>query len=375
MMHGILPMPEKVAFFLPHFGHGGAEGVVLRLLDGMDRTRHTPVLVLQRRQGELLARVPGDVPVLALRHPRPPRCIPELARLYADEGVALAVTMTNAASLYSIPAARLAGTAPATLVTEHTPPSSFLPEAKLARLRRMAIRLTFPHATLIGGPIGEIGADLADMLGAAAPEFVLLPNPVVDHVGPMRPVPDLARHVVSVGRLAPEKRFDLLIDAFAALHRDLPDARLTLHGEGSERAALEAQILRLGLGDAVRLAGYASDMDKVHRTADLFVCTSRREGLGNAIIEAMARGIPVVSVDCPFGPRRLLRDGRAGRLVQDASASAIAEAMKTTLGSQDLRRRYVDAAFDVARDYEAKAAVAIYQATFDRAIAERRRAR
>lgn len=193
-------MSERVAFFLPHFGHRGAEGIVLRLLQGMDRMRHAPVLILQDRRGELLAHIPDDVPVLALRQRRLPLCIPELARLLGREGIALCVTLTNAASLYSVATSRLAGRGVATLVTEHTPPTAFLADAKLPRLRRAAIGWAFPRATLTGGPIDEIGRDLGAMLGAAAPRFVCLPNPVVDRVGALRPVERLQCQKLQVAR-------------------------------------------------------------------------------------------------------------------------------------------------------------------------------
>lgn len=361
-------MPMRVAFFLPHFGHGGAEGVVLRLLQGLDRRRFAPILALQRARGELLANVPADVPVLPLRNPRPPRCVAELARLFADQRVALSVTVTNATNLYALAAARLAGTGVRTFVTDHTPLSAFLADAPFPRLRRAAIRSLYPLASLSGGPLDRIGAEVSTMLGAAAPPFVALPNPVVERVGPLRRPSGNMRRVVSVGRLAAEKRFDLLIDAFAALVEALPAARLTIHGDGPERGRLEARISALGLSRRVRLAGYAADLDAVHGAADLFVCTSRREGLGNAMIEAMARGVPVLSVDCPFGPRRLLRDGAAGRLVEDDSPAAIARAMRDVLADEPLRARYVEAAFEVARGYQVAAAVSAYEAAFDRAL-------
>lgn len=362
-------MAKNVAFFLPHFGHGGAEGVVLRLLQGLDRTRFAPVLMLQRLQGELLDKLPDDVRVLTLRRPRPPFCIPNLARLYARNRIALAVTVTNATNLYSVPAARLAGSGTRTLVTEHTPLLEFLAEAKLAGFRRAAVRAVYPRATLTGGPLDRIGADFAAVLGRAAPPFVSLPNPVVDEVGALRPVPEHARRLVSVGRLAPEKRFDLLIDAFAELLASQPEARLAIYGEGPERPRLEARIRDLAIADRVVLMGYTSDLDRVHRAADLFVCTSRREGLGNAMIEAMARGVPVVSVDCPFGPRWLLRDGAAGRLVEDARPGPLAAAIDAVLRDAGLRHNYAAAGLDVARDYQVAAAVAAYEAAFERAIA------
>jgi glycosyltransferase involved in cell wall biosynthesis len=364
-------IPQKVAFFLPHFGHGGAEGVVFSLLKGMDRTRHKPVIVLQQRRGELLDRVPEDVQVLALNRPKLPGCIPELANLFTREEISLVVTLTNVCSLYSVPASRLAKSQVATLVTEHTPLNSFLAEAKLRHLRKAAIRLVYPYATLTGGPIEEIGGELSDLLSTAAPPYVYLPNPVVEKVGALRTPSQTGRQVVSVGRLAPEKRFDLLIDAFAMMHQQMPDARLTIYGEGAERPALEAQVKRLGLDGAVDLPGYTSDLDAVHSAADLFVCTSRREGLGNAIIEAMARGVPVVSVDCPFGPKRLLRDGLVGRLVHDHSPAAVAEAMGVVLADHAMRLGFAKAGLEVARDYETTLAVAAYQTAFDRAIASK----
>jgi len=362
-------MPVNVAFFLPHFGHGGVEGVVLRLLRDVDRRRFAPVLVLQRRRGELLGAVPDDVPVLALRRARAPFCVVALARLYARRDIALAVTATNAANLYSIVAAALSGAGTRTLISEHTPLVATLDASKLPRIRRAAVRRAYPRATLSAGPVAEIGAELRALLGSAAPAFVTLPNPVTDDVREIPRPPCRAAHVISVGRLAPEKRFDLLIDAFAALAAAEPAARLTIYGEGPERAALEARIAARDLTSRARLAGYTDDIDGAHAAADLFVCTSSREGLGNAIIEAMARGTPVVSVDCPFGPRRLLCDGEAGWLVSDDRPEKIARAIATVLHDHGLRRRYVEAGLAVARGYSASVAVAAYEAAFERALA------
>lgn len=362
-------MPKTVAFVLPHFGHGGVEGVVLRLLRDIDRRRFSPVLILQRRRGELLGAVPDDAPVLALHHARPPLCVAHLARLYARRDVALAVTATNAANLYSIAAASLSGAGTRTLIGEHTPLSATLGAASFPRVRRAAIRRAYPSATLCAGPIAEIGAELSALLGSAAPPFMTLPNPVADDVAELPRPQGRAAHLISIGRLAPEKRFELLIDAFATLAAQDSAISLTIFGEGPERGALEERIARRNLVGRARLAGYTDDLDSAHAAADVFVCTSSHEGLGNAIIEAMARGTPVVSVDCPFGPRRLLQDGRAGRLVFDDRPEPIARAIASVLRDHGLRRRYVEAGLAVARRYSASVAVAAYEAAFERALA------
>lgn len=361
-------MPRKVAVFLPNFGHGGTEGVALKVLQHLDRNAFSPLLILQRNRGEFLKKLPKDVPVLGLSRPRPPGCIRELASVLSREQVSLVVTMNNATNLYAIAAARLSTSNTATLISDHTPLSAFLSEAKFPTLRRMAIKRLYPRADLAAGPLDKIGEDIQQILGPKAPPFTALTNPVVDQIKRLRPLAKQARHIVSVGRLSSEKRFDLLLDSFALLRKTLPDAKLTIYGEGTARDALESQITRLDLSGHARLAGYTSDLDAVHGAADLFVCTSRREGLGNAIIEAMARGVPVVSVDCPFGPKHLLKNNLAGRLVTSHDAQNLSAAISDVLMDLEERQRITQAGLEVAQTYTVNAAVKGYEAAFRRAM-------
>ncbi|MEM9497845.1 MAG: glycosyltransferase [Pseudomonadota bacterium] len=361
-------MINKVVFFLPHLAAGGSEIVVLRLLQCMDRTRFAPELILQRQRGELLPSVPADVPVHILRRARPPGCIVALSRTCRLLGADLVVTVTNAASLYALAANRLSSGRFATMVTEHTPPLAYLSEAKFAGPRRYAMTALFPNADLTAGPLDEIGQDLKHILGRRAPPFVALPNPVVDRVRVLRPVSDCATNVVSVGRLSPEKRFSVLIAAFAQVHARRPDARLTIYGEGSQRAELEAQIASLGLSGSVSLPGFEPDMDVAHAQSDLFVCTSSREGLGNAIIEAMARGVPVLSVDCPFGPRHLLQNGKAGELLERNDPASVARAVTRLLDDAERRACYASAGLDAVAQYDVARAVSRYEHAFDTAV-------
>lgn len=171
------------------------------------------------------------------------------------------------------------------------------------------------------------GAEMTAFLGASAPAFRCLPNPVVESLAPPRDQPDRARRVVSVGRLAKVKRFDRLIEAFAMVHAEAPDMTLLLLGDGPERAGLERLAADLGLGASVVFAGYAEDVPARLAGCDMFVCTSEREGFGNAIVEAMAAGVPVISVDCPFGPRLLGQGGAAGCLLGANDAATIARAI------------------------------------------------
>jgi glycosyltransferase involved in cell wall biosynthesis/peptidoglycan/xylan/chitin deacetylase (PgdA/CDA1 family) len=130
--------------------------------------------------------------------------------------------------------------------------------------------------------------------------------------------------IVAVGRLSPEKDHLTLIEAMAKLPASV---RLAIVGEGPMRPALEARIADLQLGDRVHLAGFTPDPFAWHMRAALSVTSSRFEGLGNAIIEALACGTPVVSTDCPYGPREILANGTFGRLVPVGDATAMAQAI------------------------------------------------
>src|SRR5690606_8682632 len=123
-----------------------------------------------------------------------------------------------------------------------------------------------------------------------------------------RPVPRDAGHIIAVGRLSPEKDFAALIAGFAVL-RDERAVRLTILGEGPQRPALERLVRRLGLSDCIALPGFVAEPADWVARAGLLVSTSRHEGFGNAIVEALACGTPVVATDAPYGPREILADG------------------------------------------------------------------
>lgn len=136
--------------------------------------------------------------------------------------------------------------------------------------------------------------------------------------------------IVAAGRLAPWKCFPDLIRAMEVLARRVP-ARLLILGDGPMRRELEAQIARAGLSASVQLVGYVENPLKYFRRADVFVLSSRVEGLPNVLVEAMMCGCTPVSTDCPTGPRELLQDGRYGYLVPVGDPNAMAAAVEQAL--------------------------------------------
>lgn len=142
------------------------------------------------------------------------------------------------------------------------------------------------------------------------------------------PSKDREARIVSVGRLHPQKNFSLLIDAFSKLPSDFHEYTMEIYGDGELRSELQAKIDTMGLADRIYLRGSCKDIfDRIYKAA-LFVLTSDYEGMPNALMEAMALGIPCVSTDCrPGGARMLIRDGENGYIVPIGDTDALTQKM------------------------------------------------
>jgi glycosyltransferase involved in cell wall biosynthesis len=156
--------------------------------------------------------------------------------------------------------------------------------------------------------------------------------------------------VVAAGRLAPEKGFDVLLAAFSQLGPGFPEWRLVILGEGPERPALNVLAKSLGIADRVSFPGWIEEPGEWFATADLFVMSSRYEGFPNALLEAMACGLPVISTEC-VGSREIVTHNVDGVLVPLDSAPALAEAMRELMAHEALRRRLAEAALTASRGY------------------------
>jgi glycosyltransferase involved in cell wall biosynthesis len=139
--------------------------------------------------------------------------------------------------------------------------------------------------------------------------------------------------VIAAGRLHFVKGFGDLLEAFAIVRRARP-ARLVILGEGKEREALQAKVAQLGLQDCVAMPGRVPTTAPWFARSDLFVLSSRREGLPAVLIEAMSVGTPVVATDCPSGPHEILDGGRLAPLVPVGDPAALGAAMLRVLAER-----------------------------------------
>ena len=146
---------------------------------------------------------------------------------------------------------------------------------------------------------------------------------------------DRSHYVIgTVGRLEPQKRFDLLIDAFATLHAEQPNLRLLIAGDGSLAEALKAQVIRLGLTDCCTLLGHRTDVVDLHHAFDLFVQSSDYEGTPNAVLEAMALETPIVATSAG-GSAEIVRDRVDGLIVRPGDVPALIAAVREAIVHRD----------------------------------------
>lgn len=219
--------------------------------------------------------------------------------------------------------------------------SAFRSSRKTRRWFR-AVKRRFRRANSLI-PVSQGGADhLINTFGLARETVHSIPNPVfgadvrprcekaVDHDWLLPENRNSTPVVLGAGRLVKAKDFATLIRAAALLLERRP-CRLLILGEGPLRTDLEELTAALGLQEYVQLPGWVDDPMPYMARADLFVLSSQNEGLGNVLIEAMAAGCPVVSTDCPSGPREILEGGRLGPLVPAEDPKKLANAMGDTL--------------------------------------------
>lgn len=191
-----------------------------------------------------------------------------------------------------------------------------------------------PNPAPAGSLSANIGAETSPAPGAAG----TLESPTTGVV------PAGRRVLLAVGRLDPQKGFDLLLTAVERVADHYPDWNLVILGEGPQRDSLVEMSRKLRIEDRVHLPGHVSNVGAWLDRADLFVLSSRFEGFPNALLEAMAAGLPVVSYDCPTGPAEIIRHGRDGVLVPPENIGALAAALWQLMADEEQRARLGSAA-------------------------------
>jgi GalNAc-alpha-(1->4)-GalNAc-alpha-(1->3)-diNAcBac-PP-undecaprenol alpha-1,4-N-acetyl-D-galactosaminyltransferase len=317
-----------------HWSQAGSDVTVVTL-DGSDTdvfrldpgVRRVSLDLLQRSRNPVEALYRGSRRVAALR-----RALVE----FQPDAVVSFLTSTNVLSILAC-----LGTGLPVLACERTDPRLLWPGAPWAALRRAL----YPRAA---GVVVQTES-VAQWARAFCRHVHVIPNFVERPPLLATPGTDLGpKRLLAMGRLAPEKGFDLLVEAFGRIAERHPDWTLVILGDGPERERLEALVRGLGLQRRVLLPGRADEPGPHLASAHAFALPSLYEGFPNALLEAMACGLPAVAFDCRSGPSDIIDHGRSGLLVPVGDTDGLAAALDRLLGSPAERARLGQQALSIA---------------------------
>lgn len=345
----------RVLFILPRMVSGGVERVTLNLIGQFTQDGIECRLALRRFYGELLGEARSLVPVDELAPHGLYQFVPALSRLIKAWQPTHVVTAFADVAALSWAALRLAKSRTRWIHGVHNTHTTIIARPGIwgglrHRIDNRLADFVYRRTDAIVAVSEGVQLEIIKQFGVAPARVTTIYNPVVPDAA-LRLVPE-PRHptdqpfrIVTIGRLARQKGFDVLIRAMTQVPGPW---QLDIWGEGPERSQLEQLISDLGLGSAIRLRGYTSDPYAVLQKADLFVLSSRHEGLPTTLIEALATQCQIVATNCPHGPREILLDGRLGPLVPPENPDALADSIsrvragKYRVDAKALRHRAQD---------------------------------
>jgi len=232
---------------------------------------------------------------------------------------------------------------------------------QLALAWRLLRRITYPRAAAVVAQTAMVKSWLE---AAVHPRMVrVIPNAVAAQ--PLNPDRVHSRRVVAMGRLSSEKRFDLLLRGWAELEAKEGKEKkegwqLSIVGDGELRCALQSEAERLGVSASVTFHGNLEDPTEVLGDAAFFVLTSAYEGFPNALLEAMACGLPAISFDCPGGPADIIRDGVDGLLIADGDVAELARSMQLLMDDAAQREALSQRASEVIQRFSQQAVMQLW---------------
>jgi len=330
-----------IACFFATSGHSGVDRIAAHLVPELAARGYRVDLLQVRNHGPHLAPLPDGVRRIDLGYRHTYACLPALARylrerrpdrLLSDKDrVNRTALFARWLSATDVPLFFRLGTTVSLNLASRSPFERWVQRNSMGRLYR------FAESVLV--PSQGVREDLSRYTGLAPDKIRVVPSPGIpetlfDHTPPPPDHPWFKEReipvILGMGELGARKDFSTLIEAFALLRASRP-CRLVIVGRGKQRERLLTLAQRLGVGDDLDLPGFVENPYSYMAHADLFAFSSRWEGLGLVLVEALALGVNPVSTDCPSGPSEILQQGRLGRLVPVGDARAMAEAMSATL--------------------------------------------
>ncbi len=363
--------PSRIALFIASLEGGGAERVMINLAHGFVERGILVDLVVANANGPYRNQVSGRVRVFDLQARRVRYALRGLVRYLRREHPESLVAADGHANIFALCARFLARTSTRIVVTEHLNTSTSEEHRRLLALRMSSnlAGILYRWADEIVAVSEGVADDLIRSRVVTSRERIkVIYNAVVSlelYERAKAPVthpwlaPGECPVIITAGRLTAQKDHATLLKAFASL-RQRRNARLLVLGEGDARPQLENLVTSLGLREDVQFPGFVENPYSYMSRAAGFVLSSAWEGLPTVLIEALALGLPVVSTDCPSGPREILKDGTHGDLVPVGDHLALAAAMERMLDNRRTSSVSPSTLEGILRPFQQETAVEAY---------------
>lgn len=362
----------RLSFFISHLHGGGMERVTVSLIKGLV-ARGFPVdlVLVNRGMGAYEEDIPKGCRIVDLKAKRALTAIPAFVRYLKSGKSGVLITALTHVNIVALLARTISGVRIPIIVTEHSNFSAAHPFAERKLMSKFfppLMRWLYPKADFVVGVSQGVIDDLKKVLGFDSEKFRVIYNPIVskellqkaeeplDHPWFQDGEPPV---ILAVGRLHVSKDFPTLLRAFALVRKEI-HSRLVILGEGEKRKELGTLACELGVREDLDLPGFVENPYQYMKRAAVFVLSSQWEGFGNVLVEAMACGCPVVSTDCPSGPREILAGGEYGILVPVIDPERLAQEILRVLKNQELAKELSEKGKKRALDFTVEKAVEEY---------------
>jgi len=333
---------KKIAIFMPSLFGAGGQRSMLNLAHGIADKGYKVDLVLATMEGEFLSDVRESVNLVDLKASRALTSLPALISYLRNEQPDAILSVFGYVNIVAIWAWRLASVSTKLFVNEQNTVSQETGNASNFRQRMTPglMKRFYPMADGIIVVSNGVRDDMAEVTNIPREDITVIYNPSVMAAEVLEKTkapldhpwfkPDQPPVLIAIGRLEQQKDYPTMIKAFAKVRKKRP-ARLLILGEGRDRTSLENLINEYSLEEDVSLPGFVSNPYAYLSRANLFVLSSRWEGLPTVLIEALCCGTKAVSTDCPSGPKEILKDGKYGQLTPVGDVDALAAAINISL--------------------------------------------
>lgn len=337
-----------ISFTVNNLNNGGAERVICNLANQLSRDGHDVRIICYAILKDFYFNLDNNVQIIELDKDinnrksifkRKIAGIVNLKKLYdAVKGSDRVVSFYTRQNCYSILVSSLQGIPVICAERDHF----FMEDGKINHIMR---KFFYPHASGFIHQTEMMRSWLRSKEGVRSKDIVI-PNPLWIDTYPQRD--PIEGNIVAVGRLAEQKNYEQMIEAFSIVHRKFPNANLNIYGEGPLKVSLQKIIDENNLNQSVQLKGITKNVLEVYQKAQIFVMFSKGEGYPNALMEALAVGVPSISSDCPAGgPRDMIVNGKNGFLVKPGDVIALVDRMGELLSNPLLRDQFSNNAISI----------------------------